>query len=80
MSKHKMATSDHWKVGGTGHNGENSLHEINKQQYTQAKKAQEENASLIPNQHEHNETPAPKGDQERGGSATPSSNSSKSSY
>jgi hypothetical protein len=30
------------KVGGTGHNGENILHEVNKQQYNQAQKAQEE--------------------------------------
>jgi tyrosine-protein phosphatase YwqE len=80
MAKNNHITSDHWKVGGSGHNGENILHEVNKQQYAQAAKAQEENASLIPNQQEHNETPAPRGDQDRGGSATPSSNSSSNDY
>jgi hypothetical protein len=80
MSKYNNITNDHFKVGGDGHSGENILHEVNKQQYKQAEKAQEENASLIPNQKEHAETPAPRGDQDRGGNATPSSNSSSSDY
>jgi hypothetical protein len=80
MSKHNNNTTDHFKVGGTGHSGENILHELNKSQYAQAQKAKDEN-SLIPNQDEqHNETPAPSGDQHRAGSATPSSNSSSSDY
>jgi hypothetical protein len=82
MAKNNHITSDHWKVGGQGQNGENILHEVNKQQYTQAQKAQKDNASLIPNQDEqqHNETPAAKGGSERAGDATPSSNSSSSDY
>ena len=80
MAKNNHITSDHWKIGGVGHSGENILHEVNKQQYTQAQKAQEENASLIPNQHEHNETPAAKGDGNHAGGATTSANSSKSDY
>jgi hypothetical protein len=80
MSKDNKITNDHFKVGGSGHSGENILHEVDKQQYAQAQKAQEENASLIPNQHEHNETPAAKGDKNRGGSATYSANTSKSDY
>lgn len=78
MSKHNNITTDHFKVGGSGHSGENILHEVGKQQYAQAQKAQEENASLIPNQEEHNETPAARGDKNRAGNATPSSNSSSS--
>lgn len=80
MSKANKITNDHFKVGGDGHSGENILHEVNKQQYAQAEKAQEVNASLIPNQQEHNETPAQGGDKNQGGNATPSSNSSKNSY
>lgn len=86
MSRDNKITNDHFKVGGDGHSGENILHEVNKQQFTQAQAAQEENASLIPNQHQqqnqhqHAETPAPRGDQDRGGNATPSANSSASDY
>ncbi|MDQ3798039.1 MAG: hypothetical protein M3384_01190 [Acidobacteriota bacterium] len=81
MPKNNHYTSDHWKVGGTGHNGENILHEVSKQKYAQAQKSQEENASLIPNQdNQHNETPAPKGGDNQGGEATTSSNSSSSDY
>ena len=81
MAKNNHYTSDHWKVGGTGHNGENILHEVSKQQYAQAQKAKEENAALIPNQDEqHNETPAAKGDSNRAGNATISSNSSSNKY
>jgi hypothetical protein len=82
MSRDNKITNDHFKVGGDGHSGENILHEVNKQQFTQAQAVQEENASLIPNQHQHQqaETPAPRGDQDRGGNATPSSNSSASDY
>ena len=81
MAKNNHYTSDHWKVGGTGHNGENILHKVNKQQYAQAHKKQEENASLIPNQDEQeNETPAAKGDSNRAGEATTSSNSSSGEY
>lgn len=80
MSRANKITTDHFKVGGDGHSGENILHEVNKQQYKQAEKAQDENASLIPNQHEHQETPAPRGDQDRGGNATPSANSSSGDY
>lgn len=80
MSKHNNITNDHFKVGGAGHSGENILHEVNKQQYTQAEAAKDENASLIPNQQEHNETPAARGDKNRGGTATPSANSSSGDY
>lgn len=77
MSKQNNITNDHFKVGGTGHSGENVLHRVEQQQYTQAQKAQETNASLIPNQDaQHTETPAPSGDKNRGGSATVSANSS----
>jgi hypothetical protein len=80
MAKNNHYTSDHWKVGGTGHNGENVLHELNKSQFAEAQKAKEEN-SLIPNQdNQQNETPAPSGGQKRAGNATPSSNSSSSDY
>ena len=79
-AKNNHYTSDHWKVGGTGHNGENILREVNKQQYNQAQKAKEENASLIPNQNEHDETPAAEGSTNRAGDATKSSNSSSSDY
>jgi hypothetical protein len=80
MAKNNHYTSDHWKVGGTGFSGENILHEVNKQQFNQAQKAKEENASLIPNQNEHNETPAAEGGTNRAGNATTSSNSSSSDY
>ncbi len=80
MGKHNNATREHFKVGGSGHSGENLLHELNKQQFAQAQKAKEEN-SLIPNQDDQqNDTPAPSGDQKRAGNATPSSNSSSSDY
>jgi hypothetical protein len=80
MAKNNHYTSDHWKVGGSGFSGENILHEVNKQQYNQAQKVKEENASLIPNENEHNETPAAKGGTNRAGDATKSSNSSSSDY
>ncbi|HEX8370784.1 MAG TPA: hypothetical protein VF604_19720 [Pyrinomonadaceae bacterium] len=81
MAKNNHITSDHWKVGGSGHSGENILHEVNKQQYTQAQKAQKDNAALIPNQDKQaDETPAAKGGSERAGNATTSSNSSSSDY
>ena len=80
MSKKNNITTDHFKVGGSGHSGENILHELDKQQYAQAQKAKEEN-SLIPNQDDqHEETPAARGDKNRAGSATPSSNSSSGDY
>ena len=80
MAKNNHITSDHWKVGETGHNGENVLHELNKSQYAQAQQAKDEN-SLIPNQDkQHDETPAPSGNEERAGNATPSSNSSSGDY
>jgi hypothetical protein len=80
MAKNNHMTSDHWKVGGTGHNGENILHEVNKSQFAQAEAAKDEEG-LIPGQNDqHPETPAPRGGQKRGGSATPSSNSSKNDY
>jgi hypothetical protein len=80
MSKHKTTTSDHWDVGGSGHNGENILHRVNKSQFTQAQAAQEDNG-LIPGQNgQHPETPAPKGGNQRAGNATASSNSSKGGY
>jgi hypothetical protein len=80
MAKNNHYTSDHWKVGGTGHNGENILHEVNKQQYNQAQNTKEQNASLIPDQNEHNETPAVKGSTNRAGNATKSSTSSSNDY
>jgi hypothetical protein len=83
MAKNNHITSDHWKVGGQGHNGENLLHEVNKQKYAQAQKAQKDSAAPIPNQDEqqqHNETPAAKGGSERAGEATKSSNSSSGDY
>ena len=90
MAKNNHYTSDHWKVGGTGFSGENILHEVNKQQYAQADKAKDNNASLIPGQDENhlneaeqieqNETPAPQGGKKRGGNATSSSNSSSSDF
>jgi hypothetical protein len=80
MSKQNNNTNDHFKVGGTGHSGENILHELNKSQFAQAQKAKEEE-SLIPNQDDQQgETPAPGGDQHRAGNATPSSNSSSGDY
>ena len=80
MSKKNNITTDHFKVGGSGHSGENILHELDKQQYAQAQKAQEEN-SLLPGQDDQREeTPAARGDKNRAGSATPSSNSSSGDY
>ena len=69
-------------MGGSGPSGENILHEVNKQQFAQAQKAQEESASMIPGEHEQQnaETPAPRGGEERAGNATPSSNSSSGDY
>lgn len=80
MSKHNNITQDNYKVGGSGHSGENILHELNKQQFAQAQKAGEDN-SLIPGQDEQEEeTPAARGDKNRAGNATPSSNSSSGDY
>jgi hypothetical protein len=80
MSKKNNITTDHFKVGGSGHSGENILHELNKQQYSPAQKAEDEN-SLIPGQDDqHDETPAPRGNKNRAGNATPSSNSSSGDY
>lgn len=81
MAKNNHYTSDHWKVGGQGFSGENVLHEVNKQKYAQAKKSEEENASLIPGQDERIESdPVPNGGEKSGGNSTPSSNSSSSDY
>ncbi len=80
MSKKNHITTDHFKVGGSGHSGENILHELDKSQYAQAQKAQEETA-LIPGQDDQPEaTPAARGNKNRAGNATPSSNSSSSDY
>lgn len=79
MSKKNHITTDHFKVGGSGHSGENILHELDKSQYAQAQKAEE--TALIPGQENQAEaTPAARGDKNRAGNATPSSNSSSSDY
>ena len=78
MSKNNNKTQDHFKVGGAGHNGEDVLHEVNKSQYAQTHKAQEE--ALIPGSEQEGETPAPKGGPRGAGEATASSNSSKGDY
>ncbi|HEX8289133.1 MAG TPA: hypothetical protein VF556_14110 [Pyrinomonadaceae bacterium] len=61
MAKNSHYTSDDWKVGDSGFSGEKILHEVSKQQYAQAQKSKNENASLIPNQDGHNETEAARG-------------------
>ena len=81
MSKEINVNPGNYKEGGRERPGQDILHEVNKQQYTQAQKAVEEN-SLIPNQHQaqnqnaeqHPETPATGGGENDGGNATPSSN------
>jgi hypothetical protein len=78
MSKHTQSTSEHWKVSGDGHNGENILHELNKQQFAQAQERKQHN-SPIPGQND-DKTVAERGDSERAGDATASSNSSSSDY
>ena len=66
MSKNNNIASDDFKVGGAGHSGAKTFCTIvNKRQYTQAEKVQEENAALTPNQHEHNESRAARGDKNR---------------
>ena len=79
MSKKNHITTDHFKVGGSGHSGENILHELDKSQYAQAQKA-EETAPIPGQENQTEETPAPRGDKNRAGSATTSSNSSSSDY
>jgi hypothetical protein len=77
MAKNNHITSDHWKVGGNGHNGENLLHEINKSQYALAEAAKHEEGMIPGQDNPHPETPAAGGGQKRAGNATPSSNTSK---
>ncbi len=49
MSKHINVNPGQYKEGGRERRGDQVLHAVHKQQHAQAKKAQEEAASLIPN-------------------------------
>jgi hypothetical protein len=82
MAKHNQSTSDHWKINGKGHSGENILHEVNKQQFAQAEERKHD-TPLIPGQDQeaqHSNIPAHKGGESHGGDATTSANSSKNDY
>lgn len=79
MSKNINVNPGQYKEGGRERQGDQVLHEVHKQQYAQAQKAQENN-SLVPNQDQpENQVPGTSGEN-RGGSATTSANSSSGDY
>lgn len=78
MSKQNNVNPGQYKEAGREHQGDQVLHEINKQEYAQAKKSQEIN-SRIPNQ-DQNQAPAPGGGESDAGNTTASSNSSSGDY
>lgn len=75
MSKNNNVNPGQYKEAGRERQGDAVLHEVNKQQYTQSKKA-EENNSQIPNQDQpENQVPG-SGGKNNAGNATASANSS----